>query len=220
MARKKKEVQIEEPIVVQEVDTSVFDYIYTNKTTNGVEFKIKPYLSPADQLTFVKQIVENVFTDFGYTPAYFDFARCYALIAVYTDIAFPNTDDASEKLCEIIYTTDIVHRIISGINVGQYNTLISAAEKQIENRNRLIASYSAADDMYASATSILDKINAWLDKNLDKLNFDEKTLSSIKDISGKFANVSDGDIAKEIVKQVKKSSSKSKNNVVDFPEKN
>src|SRR5574344_2136668 len=153
MPKKKKETNHEnaiiEPAETREVDTSVFDYIYNNKTTTGAEFKVKPYYSPADQLTFVKQIVENVFTDSGYTPAFFDFARCYALIAVYTDIAFPNTEDVSDKLCEIIYTTDILKCILSDINLTQYNTLISAAEKQIENRNRLIASYSAADDMYA-----------------------------------------------------------------------
>lgn len=215
MPKKKKDTRHEnaiiEPTETHEVDTSVFDYIYNNKTTNGVEFQIKAYLSPADQLSFVNRIVENVFTDYGYTPAYFDFARCYALISVYTNIAFPNTEDVSDKLCEIIYTTDIVHRIISGINVGQYNTLISAAEKQIENRNRLIASYSAADDMYAGATSILDKINAWLDKNLKNLKLSKNTLTQLSEIVSKFSSVSQADIAQEIVKVAQK------DNVVEFP---
>lgn len=215
MPKKKKETNHEnaiiEPAETHEVDTSVFDYIYNNKTTTGAEFKVKPYLSPADQLTFVKQIVENVFTDSGYTPAFFDFARCYALIAVYTDIAFPNTEDVSDKLCEIIYTTDILKCILSDINLTQYNTLISAAEKQIENRNRLITSYSAADDMYASATSILDKINAWLDKNLKNLKLSKNTLAQLSEIVSKFSSVSQADIAQEIVAVAQK------DNVVEFP---
>jgi hypothetical protein len=215
MPKKKKDTRHEnaiiEPTETHEIDTSVFDYIYNNKTTTGAEFKVKPYLSPADQLTFVKQIVENVFTDSGYTPALFDFARCYALIAVYTDIAFPNTEDISDKLCEIIYTTDILKCILSDINLTQYNTLISAAEKQIENRNRLIASYSAADDMYASATSILDKINAWLDKNLKNLKLSKNTLAQLSEIVSKFSSVSQADIAQEIVTVAQK------DNVVEFP---
>jgi hypothetical protein len=215
MPKKKKDTRHEnaiiEPTETHEIDTSVFDYIRSNKTTTGVEFKIKPYLSPADQLTFVKQIVENVFTDFGYTPAYFDFARCYALIAVYTDIAFPNTDDASEKLCEIIYSTTLIQYILSSINIEQYNALILAAEKQIENRNRLITSYSTADDMYASATSILDKINAWLDKNLKNLKLSKNTLAQLSEIVSKFSSVSQADIAQEIVKVAQK------DNVVEFP---
>lgn len=215
MPKKKKETNHENAIIesnkTHEIDTSVFDYIYTNKTTNGVEFQIKAYLSPADQLTFVKQIVENVFTDSGYTPAYFDFARCYALIAVYTDIAFPNTEDVSDKLCEIIYTTDILKCILSDINLTQYSALITAAEKQIENRNHLIASYSAADDMYTSATSILDKINAWLDKNLKNLKLSKNTLAQLSEIVSKFSSVSQADIAQEIVKVAQK------DNVVEFP---
>ena len=215
MPKKKKETNHEnaiiEPTETHEVDTSVFDYIYNNKTTTGAELKIKSYLSPADQLIFVKQIVENVFTDSGYTPAYFDFARCYALISVYTNITFPNTDDASEKLCEIIYTTDIINCILSDINLSQYNALIAAAEKQIDNRNNLVMSYSAADDMYASATSILDKINAWLDKNLKNLKLSKNTLTQLSEIIGKFSSVSQVDIAQEVVKVAQK------DNVVEFP---
>jgi hypothetical protein len=205
---------------IETIDTSVFDYIRANRTTNGVEFTVKPYLAPQDQLEFVRRIVDAVFTDSGYSAGYFDFAVNYATVATYTDIALPSTDTVVDNLSEVVYSSNLIEEIINRTNRAQLNNLIEAAKDQIAFRKDLIVSYSPADDMYASINSILDKVNAWLDENLDKLNFDEKTLSGIKDISGKFANIPDGDLAKEIVKQAKKGTSKSRNNVVDFLEKN
>ena len=60
-------------------------------------------------------------------------------------------------------------------------------------------------------TSVLDKVNDWLDKNLPALDIDAGALDSIKSIADKFANVSDGDVAREVVAAMKD------NNVVELP---
>lgn len=219
MPKKKKDTNHENAII-EPADMHVFNYIKENHAIAGADYNVLPYLSVGAQIMFVKYIADTVFTDSGYTPALFDYAQRYATLVCYTDIAVPANENSADDTCEVLYGTDIIADILSKTNTTQYNALVSAARDQIANTNNLIASYSPADDMYASINSILDKVNAWLDENLDKLNFDEKTLSGIKDISGKFANIPDGDLAKEIVKQAKKGTSKSRNNVVDFLEKN
>jgi hypothetical protein len=57
----------------------------------------------------------------------------------------------------------------------------------------------------------LDKINAWLDKNLKNLKLSKNTLAQLSEIVSKFSSVSQADIAQEIVKVAQK------DNVVEFP---
>ena len=126
MPRKKKDTNHENAIIeptetheIETIDTSVFDYIRANRTTNGVEFTVKPYLAPQDQLEFVRRIVDAVFTNSGYSAGYFDFAVNYATVATYTDIALPNTDTVVDNLSEVIYSSNLIEEIAKQIKDEQ-----------------------------------------------------------------------------------------------------
>jgi hypothetical protein len=206
MPRKKKEA------TESQIDTHVFDALKEKHLVGDLcnDITVKEALNPGEMIGFVAQVVDMVFTN-GYTPALFDYAVKYMTLSYYSNIALPQRDGLSDDLCEVLYCSDVLKYIYDGICTEQLTALIEAARLQIENRNRIIASYSNAEEMYSSFTSILDKVNDWLDNNLPALNVDAGALDSIRSIADKFANVPDEDVAKEVVAAMKD------NNVVELP---
>lgn len=100
---------------------------------NGIELEIKNVISLQDMLSFVRDVVDNCFTDDTgeYIPEVKDFAMRCAVLEYYGNFSLP--EDVKHKY-ELVYGSDAIMVVLQHIDKYQYGEMMSAIDKKIAHR--------------------------------------------------------------------------------------
>ena len=179
---------------------TVFDCLYKNGVVEeGIDIKIKKFLSIHEQISFCNCVMEQVFVGSTYVPAIYDFAVRYATLIYFTDIKFANIDDPelSEKLNTALYQSNIIEYITARVNEGQYKSLCDAARRQVDF---IVAHSRPSNDLSDVVIDWVNKLGGMIEPMLSN--------KELLTLAQKFNNVSEKDIVHELVKYIKEPAEK------------
>lgn len=157
--------------------SKVDDYIKLNdncvvKDYNGTEITIKKCVSFEEMNRIVNNVYESCFLEDGtYLPEMFDFCMRIQIIAEYSNVTIPSSDDHKY---DIAYKSGIYEMILKEANAFQVDSVVSSAKEKVE---------FAADANIQHIYSEISKIAVSLH-------------SAFEQISGLFSDIEPGDMGK------------------------
>lgn len=140
--------------------TETFDW-------NGIEVTVKKNLSLKEMLEFVDSVVKSCFTKDtnAYMPEIKDFATKVCVLEKYANFAMPRNAEAQYTL---IYQTDAVERVLSYVNLQQFNEICDAIDKKVENlaqanieavNRQMDELYNAFDNLQSQLAGLFEGVN-------------------------------------------------------------
>lgn len=127
---------------------------------NGSELTVKKVLAIDEMAAFAESSADYCFSgiDGAYSPEFKDFAVRMNTVKFYSNVKIPEN---VETLYDLLYTTDIVEKIISNVNGDQYSALLSAIDKKIEYMAdvRRAEEEKRVNDAIAALGTLIDSVN-------------------------------------------------------------
>ena len=132
----------------------------------GIEIEVKKAISMHEALEYVNNCVDAVIDEETYLPEAYDFMVRSNLIEKYTNISLP---DSLTHRYDILFTSDIVGRVMSVIDMPQYEMILNAIDQKIEYKKtmntfelnmRVSRLISAFENVYEQTESMYSGLDA------------------------------------------------------------
>lgn len=162
-------------VKAKKISVNAFEKVVSEKYTpietfdwSGIEVVVKKTLSLKEMLEFVDGVVKSCFNEDtnAYRPEAKDFAIKISVLEKYANFTMPKNIEAKYDL---IYQSDVVYHILQHINLVQYNEIVSAIDKKVDNLaqanieavNRQINElYNSFENLQNSMESMVSGINS------------------------------------------------------------
>lgn len=103
-----------------------------------IEVEVVRVLSPEDMTSFVMSVTETLFDGNTYNPAIFELIYSQSILSYYTNV---KVDDMKNDLInDIVYSTDMIDRIIEVVDEKQLSEIETAIESSINYKIKEIMS--------------------------------------------------------------------------------
>lgn len=108
---------------------------FITREWNGISITIRPTLPLKEMLGFVNDVFLACFLEDGeFCPEIFDFAVKQGVMTRYANFTMP---DNVEKQYLLVCSTNVVEEILKCVNQVQFNEMLSAVHRKIENKREL-----------------------------------------------------------------------------------
>lgn len=147
------------------------------------ELNFKPTITIAEKYRLIQTIMDGLFYNEIYMPEMYEEQFWIAVAQAYATDLEDNAEFTSDEFMDAFYNDGIYERMISTINDGQLNAIITAVDQKID----AILNNSPMDTFFERATDLLNSLGEYL---------------SPEKISGIADAISEMDIEKKIAEAV------------------